>query len=334
MENLYRKAHRLQREVLQNPHLTHIELLSKLEPYVAKSYGKVLDQGLTLKGRFCSVTKSLYQRRNTRDAISSINTKEILNILEIDAYALIADHERRKLLCTGPHEALDRFQDLRQNIKAENEALIRRLEGGWVLDKKWDMTIHTPEEEKNILNVLFDDKTPHTSLEFVNSRYLTKEHFNTLAFQGRKHHITSVDLRGAQAFNNSGFKALHNACGDFLEYLNLSCCPQLTFVGHVENPPWIKSLTSLDVTSSQVFPAYFPSLKRLVMKECANRQEIQLQTPLLERLDLPNCPVLQCLQLDNTKLMEVILTHNSNLKTLDIALLFTQPFLRQIDLQG
>src|SRR5262249_26025922 len=94
MENLYRKAHRLQKEVLKNPTITHIGLLSQLEPYVAKSYRKVLTQELTLKNRFCMVTKDLYQRGDTSVAISSINTKAILKILEVDTYEFIADRNK------------------------------------------------------------------------------------------------------------------------------------------------------------------------------------------------------------------------------------------------
>ncbi|RUS35273.1 hypothetical protein BC938DRAFT_473389 [Jimgerdemannia flammicorona] len=303
MENLYCKAHRLQKEVLQNPQLTHIELLRKLEPYVAKSYGQVLNQRLTLKDRFCTVTNDLYRRRNTSVPISSINTKEMLRILKVDIYPFIADHNRQ--------HALERFQVLRRNIQAENEALVRRLHGEWVLNKRWDMSIQTPEVEKKLLKDLFSDELPHTSLEFINSRYLTREHFNTLAFQGRRHHLTSVDLHGAQAFNNSGFKALHKACGIALEYL--SCCPQLTLVANVKKSSWIKSAASLKVTPSQ---------------------EIQLHAPLLERLDLPDCPILRHLQLDTARLIEVILTNDSGLNTLDIALLLIQPSLKQVDLRG
>ncbi|RUP07793.1 hypothetical protein BC936DRAFT_140165 [Jimgerdemannia flammicorona] len=144
MENLYRKAHRLQKEVLKNPTVTHIELLSQLEPYVAKSYRKVLDQGLTLKDRFCTVTKDLYQRSDTSVAVSSINTKAMMKILEIDTYALIADRNKRKELRTGPQDALERFQIFRQKIRAENEALVRRLEGE-SLDQKRNMATVTPE---------------------------------------------------------------------------------------------------------------------------------------------------------------------------------------------
>ncbi|RUP44851.1 hypothetical protein BC936DRAFT_148939, partial [Jimgerdemannia flammicorona] len=243
MENLYRKAHRLQKEVLHNRHLTHIELLGKLEPYVAKSYSKVLDQGLTLKSRFCTVTSDLYRCRNTGVAISSINTKEMLKILKIDSYALIADHERCKVLNTGPQQALERFQVLHQKIQVENRASVIRLQGEWRLNKKWDMTTHTPEVEKTILKDVFDDEVVHVSLDFVNSRYLTGEHFNMLAFNSRRHYLTSVNLHGAKAFNNSGFAALHNACSDFLEYLNLSCCQQLTLVAYIKKS-WIKSVVS------------------------------------------------------------------------------------------
>ncbi|RUP52159.1 hypothetical protein BC936DRAFT_139321 [Jimgerdemannia flammicorona] len=124
MENLYCKAHRLQKEVLQNPQLTHIELLRKLEPYVAKSYGQVLNQRLTLKDRFCTVTNDLYRRRNTSVPISSINTKEMLRILKVDIYPFIADHNRHKALLTSPQHTLERFQVLGRNIQAENEALV------------------------------------------------------------------------------------------------------------------------------------------------------------------------------------------------------------------
>ncbi|RUP50391.1 hypothetical protein BC936DRAFT_139383 [Jimgerdemannia flammicorona] len=147
MENLYRKAHLLQKEILKNATITHTELLSILEPYVAKSYRRVLDQGLTLKDRFCTVTKDLYQRSNTSVAISSINTKAILKILKIDDYALIANHKNRKELHTGPREALEKFQIFRQKIQAENEALVRRLDGE-LFDQKWDMTTQSPEDSE------------------------------------------------------------------------------------------------------------------------------------------------------------------------------------------
>ncbi|RUS28514.1 hypothetical protein BC938DRAFT_481797, partial [Jimgerdemannia flammicorona] len=329
METLYHKAHHLQREVLQNSQITHIELLNKLEPYVAMSYSKVLDQELTLKGRFYTATDNLYRLNNGSAAIT-----EILGLQDFDAYGLIGDHESRKNLRTGPLDALETFKVLRRMIQTENNVLVRRLEGEGMLKKRCNVATRTPEVEKKILEILFNDKTPFSSLEVVNSRYLTNEHFNTLAFQSRRHYLTSVNLHGAQAFNNSGFEVLFNSCGNFLEYLNLSSCPQLTLVANVKKISWTKSITSINVTPSQVFPADFPFLKCLVMNECANLQEVHLQAPLLERLGLSYCLVLKHLQLDTANLIEAILTGNSGLNTIDIALLLFQPSLQRIDLLG
>jgi hypothetical protein len=268
IQGLYRKFHLLRILLIQNPEITPLALLKRLEPYTGKCYEEVAKLP-SLKARFQAVS-GVYKKKNAQGASMSIaGSQRLMEIMQVPLNAIQGNSILAKL---GPVEALAELKLLGQD-KGVNDSRLQALLGGPIEPvKKLNQ-----ENEEILIKQWFESKEPYDWIQLPNSEHLKLKHLDGFNFQNKGNLLTALDLRGAKNLGERGFMTLHNYCPN-LHYLNISEWP-ISRLGHFQEQGGL--LSTLELIEDPIFPC----LQRLIVQDCKVLRQIKVHLPALESLE-------------------------------------------------
>jgi Ran GTPase-activating protein (RanGAP) involved in mRNA processing and transport len=267
IQGLYRKFHLLRILLIQNPEITPLALLKRLEPYTGKCYEEVANLP-SLKARFQAVS-GVYKKKNAQGASMSIaSSQRLMEIMQVPVNAI---QGTSILAVLGPVAALAELKALGKNKEANDSRLQALLRGPIEPVKKLNQ-----ENEEILIKQWFESKEPYDWIQLHNSQYLKLKHLDGFNFQNKGHLLTALDLRGAKNLGERGFMALHKCCPN-LHYLNISVWP-LPRLGHFQES---RLLPTLELIEDPIFPC----LQRLIVQDCKALSKIKVHLPALESLE-------------------------------------------------
>jgi hypothetical protein len=279
IQGLYRKFHLLKTLLIQNPQITPLALLKRLEPYVGSKYEGVM--GLpTLKARFQGVSEA-YKQSSAKGARMSIaNSQRLMEIMEMPDSVLMASPVVFK---KGPESALDQLKGLYKDQGLHSNRLRDLLRGPIGETNQLDK-----ESEGQLIRQWFESKEAYDWIMLHESNQLKEKHVSSFSFQNKGHLLSALDLRGAKQLRESSLMALHNYCPNLL-YLNISGWP-LERLGYFK-PSGL--LGGLELHQGPIFP----SLQRLIIEGCKELKEIDLDLGLVESIEAKDNQALRKLRL-------------------------------------
>jgi hypothetical protein len=279
IEGLYRKFHLLKTLLIQNPQITPLALLKRLEPYVGSKYEQVM--GLpSLKARFQGVSEIYKQSSKGKARLSVANSQRLMEIMEIPDKVLMASPV---LFTKGPEAALDQLKKLYKDKGVHSNRLKDLLRGPIESTKRLDK-----EGEAQLIRQWFKSKEAYDWIMLHESEALKEKHVTSFNFQSKGPLLSALDLRGAKELKESSFMALHNYCPN-LVYLNISGWP-------LEKLGCFKPSGLLGRLELQQEPI-FDRLQRLIIEGCKGLQEINLTLGSLESLEAKDNQSLKKLRL-------------------------------------
>jgi Leucine-rich repeat (LRR) protein len=295
IKHLYEKFVTLRDLVTDNPTLTHMDLLNKLEPRLAKRYEEALNKDISVKERFKEVDRPFYEVKTDKQKGESHTTvTQSGNILQ--SMGIPLKEEIFNSIRLGKENAPDQaLQELEVIKKEKSEGTLKSLtarvgdvhllktltlESSRVLflkELEKQKKILTPQEQTAILDYLSTQKNIR-ELILPNFSAMDDVLFQRLSFE----HLRNVDLRGCHKITYRGLVRLSQTTLG-LEELNLSFITQLKEIGDIGL--WDAPLT-------------FKELRFLNLSNCINLNKLLLQAPKLHYLNIANCALLTDQMLD------------------------------------
>jgi tetratricopeptide (TPR) repeat protein len=264
---LYRKFHLLKALLIQNPQITPLSILKRLEPYVGSKYESV--KGLpTLKARFQGVSEAYKQSRVKGARLSVANSQRLMEIMEMPDNMLMASPVVFK---KGPEAALDQLKGLYQDRELHSNRVKDLVRGPIESTKQLDKDL-----ESQLIRQWFESKEVYDWIMLHESKQLQLKHLTNFNFQNKGALLTALDLRGAKQLNESAFMALHHACSN-LVYLNISGWSLDKLCRFKES-----KFLGLELEQGPIFPC----LKRLLANDCSKLKEVNVELPALESLEV------------------------------------------------
>ena len=262
----------LQELLAANPRITHIQLLSKLEPRLAQRYYGALHERLSVLERFKRVDLPFYGQGSDGSYTTVTRTGQILQSMNIPL----------KMQAKG-FSADDALLELEQ---ASSEARLKdytqamsQLRTGWQ-PKSWALFLRAvdfktipPDEQMKILALLKDQGV--RELILYNCGALSDKGLEKLNFDN----VLKVDLRGTNITGKSIMVLAEK--GLFIEELNLGNCKTIDRLG--------KEKGVLE----------FSRLKVLNLGGCSNLERAYVRLPSLEYLNIRDCSLLDSQSLEN-----------------------------------
>lgn len=272
--HLYEKLVQLKDLLSQNSTISHIELLSKLEPRLARRYKEASDQKIPALERFKKVDAPFYQSGKQGGYTTVTDSGMILGSMNIpfqeNVFEKMEDRE------FGPAQALSELGRIRAEVQSKAvdrvSAKLKELQPqSFLLNSNWsgllkslDFSKLTPSEQLAVLKII--QTKDLQELSFVNCEVLT----DSILKKMKVEHVKSIDLRGCTSITSNSIEWLAKNA-PVLEELNLSVLNQFKAIG-VESKPFT-----------------FNTLERLNLGSCVNLKRILIRAPRLLYLNIDNC---------------------------------------------
>jgi hypothetical protein len=289
IKHLYEKFVTLRDLVTENPTLTHMDLLNKLEPRLAKRYQEALNKNISVKERFKQVDRPFYEVKTDKQQGESHTTvTQSGNILQ--SMGIPLKEEIFNSIRLGKENAPDQaLQELEAIKKEKSEETLKSLaarvgdidllktltlESSRILFlkelEKQKKTL-SPQEQTAILDYLSTQKDIR---ELILPKFSTMDDvlFQRIKFE----HLRKVDLRKCHKITYKTLLHLSQTALA-LEELNLGSIAQLKEMGDIGL--WNTSLV-------------FNVLRFLNLSNCINLSKLLLQAPNLHYLNITNCALL------------------------------------------
>lgn len=273
--HLYEKCIQLKDLVSQNATLSHIELLAKLEPRLAKRYKEALAEDSTPLERFKKVDAPFYQPNSQGGHTTVTDSGMILQSMNIPLHETLFEQIQRKAY--GPIQALEELARIRVEMQAQTLSNVKAklitlradnllLNSSWSgLLKSLDFSQLTLSEQSALLKII--QKKTLQELSLVNCESLTDD----LLKKCKLDHLKSIDLRGCTKITDSAIEYLAKHATE-LEVLNLA------------------NLTNIKEVGSKNKPIKFANLKNLNLAGCSKLKKLFIDAPLLNYLNVTDCP--------------------------------------------
>lgn len=288
----------LMRDLLSaRPNITLLELLTKLEPRLAKRYEQALQQPVSVLERFKQVDQPFYAVSRSGSHTTLTKSGDVLKSMVIPLEEKVLESIRLGKQ-KSPQRALEELQKIKQEKSAQTlQALAARvgdiellrtlhLEESRVAFLKHLVNqgkILSPQEQEAILNYLITQKNIRTLIlprftrlddAFVQRLPLTQLH--------------NLDLRYCNQITNDSLIFLATAA-PLLEDLNL---------GHITTLVTAKGTSFLGGLRGYN-PIDFPYLQILNLAQCSNLQQLHVKAPQLTWLNVEQCSSLNDTGLDS-----------------------------------
>jgi hypothetical protein len=307
IKHLYEKFVTLRDLVTDNPALTHMDLLNKLEPRLAKRYQEALNKNISVKERFKQVDRPFYEVKTDKQQGESHTTvTQSGNILQSMGIPLKEEvfSSIRLGKENAPEQALQELEVIKKEKSEETlKSLAARvgdinllktlaLESSRVLflkELEKQKKILSPQEQTAILDYLSTQKDIR-ELPLPNFSAMDDILFQRIKFE----HLRNLDLRKCHKITYKSVVHLSQTALA-LEELNLSSIAQLKEIGDIGL--WDA-------------PLIFKELRFLNLSDCINLSKLLLQAPKLHYLNITNCALLTDQMLDEA------VEHSPNLQKL------------------
>jgi Ran GTPase-activating protein (RanGAP) involved in mRNA processing and transport len=307
---LYQKMLRMQRALEENEQITHLELLTKLEPQLGKRYQQVLEKAIPVKARFEEVDGVFYSKAIAGHHLTKVNSRQILKSMEIpDKKTIMQDLREGKAY--GPQISLKQLNEaIEQQAQGmfiketiERQGLVQALSQLRLPEiqervfEQLDFKQVTIQRQQGILKWLQTSGIlslfRHLSLKYCDSLN------NTVLKQMDLLSLTRIDLRGnTQLDENTLFLFAQN-------------CPSLDRLNLSEN-------TGLVTTKKKDRAPRFVALQRLYLNNCWNLQEFKIEAPALTVLEMEECKQLSTAEIDLLPQLQKLNVRNAlNLRSLE-----------------
>jgi hypothetical protein len=313
VKHIYEKFVLLRDLIAENPEITHIELLNKLEPRLAKRYQEALNKDISVEARFKEVDHPFYEvKLDNQKGESHTTTTESGDILQ--SMGIPLKEEIFNSIRLGkencPVQALQELEAIRKEKSEETlKSLAARvgdinllktltLESSrvrFLKELKKQPKTPTPQEQTAIIDAIIDYLSNQKGIKKLilpNFSAMDDRLFQRIPFE----HLLKVDLRKCTQITYSTLVQLSKTALA-LEALNLGYLAQLKEVGDI-------SFFGEDQ------PLIFKELKILNLSNCINLTKLLLQAPKLHYLNVTNCGLLDDQMLDG------VIEHSPNLQKL------------------
>ncbi|MBA3814151.1 MAG: hypothetical protein H0X26_06645 [Alphaproteobacteria bacterium] len=301
ISHLYDKFVTLRNALNQSPDMTHMELLMKLEPRLAKRYSQA-SQLSTVKDRWDAVDADFYEKTKSGSGTTITRSGDVLKSMDIPLEESVFNSIRLgKAL--GPIQALEELKVITQELQTKTlEELGARAGNLNILKtlqlestrarflKATDFKNLSLQQEESILNYLKDKQLRDLTLKnckILNDIKLT-ETFSL-------NHLLKLDIRGCESITYRSLVHLSKSAL-ILEELNLS---------HIKS---LKEIVSIGAFTDT--PLIFKELRFLNLSDCNNLSKIFIQAPKLHYLNIGYCVRLTDQMLDG------IIEYSENLQKL------------------
>ncbi|MBA3814155.1 MAG: hypothetical protein H0X26_06665 [Alphaproteobacteria bacterium] len=296
IRHIYEKLVQLRDLLTLHPDITHIDLLAKLEPRLAKRYQAALYKSLSVEDRFKACDRLFYEvtTDHTRGESHTTVTQsgDILQSMGLPLQEKLFDSIRLgKESC--PVQALIELEQIRLEKNEETlKSLAARvgdinlfktltLEESRVLflkelDKQRKAL--TPQEQTAILDYLAQQKGIR-ELPLSNFDAMDDSLFQQVSFE----HLKNVDLRKCSNITYRSLVHLSKKAAN-LDELNLSFNPQLKEIA--------------DIGAFTDAPLIFKELRFLNLSNCIKLVKLLVAIPKLHYLNVENCALLSDQMLD------------------------------------
>jgi patatin-like phospholipase/acyl hydrolase/Ran GTPase-activating protein (RanGAP) involved in mRNA processing and transport len=332
IQQLYADLIRLQKileDNQNNPDLTFIDLLMKLEPELGKRYQAILAENISVAERFKRVDGGDYKTNAQGGYITSTTAQAVLRSQKVEPNEMTLDQLKRGV-GIGPHTALIELQKIQEQLRKEIL--------GQSLEDFQSLTMQA-QREKFLAHNLDLRKLPLSSQQ----QWLEElKRYEWRSLSLNTHALTNMILQKFTLAN--------------LTHLQLSQCPEVTgqiFVMLSETSPGLSSISLHDLPGLTEIIYVAPdvrawlsswiqstslrmkNLTHLTISSCDNLERLGLDTPRLRKLALPHCPKLSTLALQCPLLRSADFQGDKNLPETELATLIAQaPTLTDLKLQG
>ncbi|MEN8237118.1 MAG: ankyrin repeat domain-containing protein [Pseudomonadota bacterium] len=277
--HLYEKFMQLKDILFHNENCTHLELLSKLEPRLAKRYKPALAQDILVIERFKQVDVPFYQPNKHGSYTTLTTSAQVLQSMHIplkqDTFTLMREGQGY-----GPVQALKELQQIEEELSKKNLQQLALQTGNFDILK--DLTLEssrakflqnldfnevTPSQQEAILTILQGKKLRELTLK--NCLSLRDRH---LIRQLRVEYLRKLDLRGCTRISNASIVHLGNMALA-LEEISLA------------------DITNLKTIGQEKRGAYLPFKHLLVLnlQGCSRLVRLDISAPRLRYLNLNEC---------------------------------------------
>jgi hypothetical protein len=296
ISHLYNKFVTLRDTLTKSSHLSHMDVLSKLETRLAKRY-QTVSPLTSVKQRWDTVDAVFYEKTKTNSGTTLTRSGDILKSMDIPLQESVLESIRLgKGL--GPIQALEELNKSKEVLQIKTlEALGARVKDPHILKTlqnessrakfldTMDFKSLSPQEQDAILSYLKGKELRELTLKNcipLNDNYLTQNLISRA--------LTKLNLRGCESITYRSILHISKTALK-LEELNL---------------PHITSLQEIgDIGAFTDAPLIFKELRFFNVSNCINLTKLLIQAPNLYYLNLENCSLLNDQMLDgvtqNTK---------------------------------
>jgi WD40 repeat protein len=275
--NLYAKFRKLQEILSSGKRVTHIDLLSDLEPLLDKYYVESLKRPGPPAERFRKLVESEYEGKmqagagvTKTDASRSI--KSVLQALP----TIEQIRNQTKFSVTDAIEKLTEIKKLVQNIESVRDAI---MEGNLAPMKALTM----PDMRQRVLARLLWDTLPTNTtvslirllagMDYISLRFSKCASLNSALLNPlMRPKLTSLDLSDCPNILADSITTIASTC-QRLQRLNIRNCTGITRIGHDES------------NINALRPVSFPALQRIFMRGCTKMSEFIVRAPCLVELE-------------------------------------------------
>ncbi len=328
LTRIYKKYCLLREKLLENPKVTHIDLLLELYPGL-QVYKSAFPRKKTVYGRFELVDGPLYNKQ--RNGVYYSQAKDFLEsqniVFETLTDAIKAHNELNPTHALEELAALQKTDSRRQNDFDKMDTLAKEewLHSTNFLEK-------TESEQENLFDRTAFNNTAWADKFILKNAYSFKpDYFKNLKLSN----VTKIDLTGCKNLTDESIPKLEECI--MLEKLNLSKIHGLTkllrkktlFGTYALKLPNLIELKLNDNKEMQDVALDTPQLTRIFAKDCTKLVTLKTSSAVLKLLDLENC----C-SISNPE-FEIILAASPLLSTVNLTgcSLIKYPTIREADLQ-
>ncbi|MEN8236243.1 MAG: hypothetical protein ABFQ95_01645 [Pseudomonadota bacterium] len=307
ISHLYNKMTQLRDILTQDPSITHIDVLSKLEPRLAKRYRlALLNKSASPLDRFKQVDVPFYQQQQDGSFTTQTKSGDILKSMDIPLQESVFESMRTGK-GYGPSEALKELETIKEQTDQKSlEGLLAQIRGGQKLNIFKTLTVESTRAEflKALNFKKLNPSAQEAVLGYLQGKELREAHFKNCSVLTDSHlqslqsnHLRHLNLKGCNRISNASIKHLANAALA-LEVLNLSHIGTLKEIG--------------DISRFSDAALSFNQLKTLALNHCVKLTKLLITAPKLKYLNISQCARLK------DSMLDTVIEQSPELKKLDL----------------
>ncbi len=292
--HLYEKFILMKDILSAHPDISHIELLAKLEPRLAKRYKEFLYEEIDCFERFKRVDAPFYRQNSSGGHTTVTDSGMILQSMNIPIQETIAEQIERKEY--SPLQALSELTSIREELKSKTfkslctnlgklDAKSLHLSTSWSgLLQSINFKKLSPSEQMAVLKAVQQRKNL-SQLYFAHCEVLTDDILQKMTLE----HLKIIDLRGCPKISHASIEFLAQHA-PLLTEMNLAGLGQLKNVGSRKKSLSLPSIVSLNLSGCQKLKKIYleaPNLCYININNCSlmSKENFAITSPALKKFE-------------------------------------------------